>query len=54
MGFIGGLLVGKAFAALPLERLGEPATEAATGSFLRRARYARYLLDQRPETRRMA
>ncbi len=48
LGFLGGMLVGKTFSALPLERLGGPADADATVSFLRRSQYARYLLDLRP------
>jgi hypothetical protein len=48
LGFLGSLLVGKTFSALPLERLGGPADADAVESFLHRARYARYLLDLRP------
>jgi hypothetical protein len=46
--FLGGLVVGKAFSALPLERLGGPVDDAAVTFFQARARYARYLLDLRP------
>ncbi len=48
LGYLAGMLVGKAFSALPLERLGGPVDDAAVESFLHRARYARYLLDLRP------
>lgn len=47
-GFLGGLVVGKAFSALPLERLRGPVDDRAWAPFLARARYARYLLDLRP------
>ncbi len=46
--FLGGLVVGKAFSALPLERLGGPVDDRTKAFFLARARYARYLLDLRP------
>ncbi len=46
-GLDGGLLVGKTFSALPLERLGAPPGAAVEASFAERARYARYLLDLR-------
>ena len=46
--FVGGLLVGKAFSALPLERLGGPVDDRTIAFFVARARYARYLLDLRP------
>lgn len=45
--FLGGLLVAKAFSALPLERLGGPADDGAAAFFLGRARYARYLVSLR-------
>ena len=45
--FTGGLLVAKAFAALPVERLGGHFGEAAPEFFLQRARYARFILDHR-------
>jgi hypothetical protein len=48
LAFLGGLVVGKAFSALPVERLGGPADDRTVASFLARARYARYLLDLRP------
>jgi hypothetical protein len=40
-------VVGKAFSALPLERLGGPIDDQSLTFFLARARYARYLLDLR-------
>jgi hypothetical protein len=46
-GVLGGLLVAKTFSALPLERLGGPVDDAAVDFFLRRARYARSLVDLR-------
>jgi hypothetical protein len=45
--FTGGLLVAKAFSALPVERLGGHFGEAPSGFFLQRARYARFILDHR-------
>jgi hypothetical protein len=45
--FTGGLLVAKAFSALPVERLGGHFGEAAPEFFLQRARYARFILDHR-------
>jgi tRNA A-37 threonylcarbamoyl transferase component Bud32 len=52
--FLWGLVVGKAFSALPLERLGGPVDDRAEAFFLARARYARYLLDLRPALARDA
>ena len=47
LAMVGGLVVGKAFSALPLERLGGPIDDQSLTFFLARARYARYLLDLR-------
>ena len=46
--FLGGLIVGKAFSALPLERLGGPVDDQTVAFFQARARYARYLVDLGP------
>lgn len=46
-GFHGRLLVGKTLSALPLERLRGPLDGDAEAYFMKRARYARYLLDLR-------
>jgi Phosphotransferase enzyme family len=45
--FTGGLLVGKAFSALPVERLGGQLPAPTPEFVLQRARYARFILDHR-------